>query len=374
MSIQSIASTGLLMAGLAAALHAQTTLKDAYKNIFRIGAAINQTQFNEQDARGGPIVSAQFNTISPENVLKWESVHPRLDGYNFEQADRYVAFGEKNHMFIVGHCLVWHSQVPQWVFQDDKGAPLDRDGLLKRMRDHIMTVVGRYKGRIQSWDVVNEALNEDGTLRQSPWMRIVGEDYIAKAFEYAHEADPQAELNYNDYSLENEAKRKGAVDLIRKLKDRGVPITAVGLQGHDTLDWPAVEEQDATIAAFQALGVKVCISELDVDVLPAANRQPTADISATAAGTANSNPYTAGLPDSVQQALAKRYAALFGVYLKHRDAVTRITFWGVTDGDSWKNNFPVRGRTNYPLLFDRAGKPKLAFDAVMQAVRGVTGR
>jgi endo-1,4-beta-xylanase len=209
------------MAGLAVAVHAQTTLKDAYKNIFRIGAAINQTQFNEQDARGGPIISAQFNTISPENVLKWESVHPRLDGYNFEQADRYVAFGEKNHMFIVGHCLVWHSQVPQWVFQDDKGAPLDRDGLLKRMREHIMTVAGRYKGRIHSWDVVNEALNDDGTLRQSPWMRIIGEDYIAKAFDYAHEADPQAELNYNDYSLENEAKRKGAVELIKKLKDRG---------------------------------------------------------------------------------------------------------------------------------------------------------
>ena len=374
MSIRSIASTGLLMAGLAVAVHAQTTLKDAYKNIFRIGAAINQTQFNEQDARGGPIISAQFNTISPENVLKWESVHPRLDGYNFEQADRYVAFGEKNHMFIVGHCLVWHSQVPQWVLQDDKGAPLDRDGLLKRMREHIMTVAGRYKGRIHSWDVVNEALNDDGTLRQSPWMRIIGEDYIAKAFDYAHEADPQAELNYNDYSLENEAKRKGAVELIKKLKDRGVPITAVGLQGHDNLDWPTVEQQDATIAAFQALGVKVCISELDVDVLPTANRQPSADVSATAAGTATSNPYTAGLPDSVQQALAKRYAALFGVYLKHRDAVTRVTFWGVTDGDSWKNNFPVRGRTNYPLLFDRAGKPMSAFDAVMQAARSVTAR
>jgi endo-1,4-beta-xylanase len=374
MSIRSIASTGLLMAGLAVAVHAQTTLKDAYKNIFRIGAAINQTQFNEQDARGGPIISAQFNTISPENVLKWESVHPRLDGYNFEQADRYVAFGEKNHMFIVGHCLVWHSQVPPWVFQDDKGAPLDRDGLLKRMREHIMTVAGRYKGRIHSWDVVNEALNDDGTLRQSPWMRIIGEDYIAKAFDYAHEADPQAELNYNDYSLENEAKRKGAVELIKKLKDRGVPITAVGLQGHDNLDWPTVEQQDATIAAFQALGVKVCISELDVDVLPTANRQPSADVSATAAGTATSNPYTAGLPDSVQQALAKRYAALFGVYLKHRDAVTRVTFWGVTDGDSWKNNFPVRGRTNYPLLFDRAGKPMPAFDAVMQAARSVTAR
>jgi endo-1,4-beta-xylanase len=364
-----VAIAAAALAALSLCAQAQTTLKDAYKNIFYIGSAVSQAQFNEQDARGNPIIAAQFNTISPENVLKWESVHPRPDGYNFAQADRYVAFGEKNRMFIVGHNLVWHSQVPQWVFQDGKGAPVDRDELLLRMHDHIMTVVGRYKGRIQSWDVVNEALNEDGTLRQSPWMRIIGDDYIAKAFQYAHEADPQAELNYNDYNLENEAKRKGALDLVKKLKDQGIFITAVGLQGHDNLNWPTVEQQDATIAAFKALGVKVAITELDVDVLPAAGRQPTADVSATAAGTANSNPYAGGLPDAVQQALAKRYADLFGVYLKYRDTVTRVTFWGVTDGDSWKNDFPVRGRTNYPLLFDRAGKPKPAFDAVVQAAR-----
>jgi endo-1,4-beta-xylanase len=372
MSIQSIARTGFLTATLALAANAQATLKDAYKGIFYIGSAVNQAQFNEQDARGDPIITSQFNTISPENVLKWDSVHPRPDVYNFEQADRYVAFGEKYRMWIVGHNLVWHSQVPQWVFQDENGAPLNRDALLKRMRDHIMTVAGRYKGRIDSWDVVNEALNEDGTLRQSQWLKIIGDDYIAKAFRYAHEADPHAELNYNDYNLENEAKRNGAVALVKRLKDQGIAIAAVGLQGHDNLDWPTVEQQDATIAAFKGLGVKVCITELDVDVLPAAGRQPTADVAATAAGAANSNPYAAGLPDSVQQALAKRYADLMGVYLKYRGTVTRVTFWGVTDGDSWKNNFPVRGRTNYPLLFDRAGKPKPAFHAAIQAARDAT--
>ena len=363
MSLKSI----VLVAALALTVNAQTTLKDAYKNFFYIGTAVSQPQFNEQDARGNPIIAAQFNTISPENVLKWESVHPRADGYTFAQADRYVAFGEKYHMWIVGHNLVWHSQTPQWVFQDSKGAPLDRDTLLLRMHDHIMTVVGRYKGRSQSWDVVNEALNEDGTLRQSQWLKIIGDDYIAKAFQYAHEADPQAQLNYNDYNLENEAKRNGAVALVKKLKEQGIPITAVGLQGHDNLEWPTVQQQDDTIAAFKALGVKVCISELDVDVLPAAGRAPSADVSATAAAAANSNPYANGLPDSVQQALAKRYADLFGVYLKYRGTVTRVTFWGVTDGDSWKNGFPVRGRTNYPLLFDRDGKPKPAFDAAIKA-------
>ena len=356
---------------LAAAAQAQTTptLKDAFRGIFRIGAAVNQAQFEERDTRGAPIIAAQFNTISPENVLKFEVVHPRLDAYNFEPGDRYVAFGEKNKMFIVGHCLVWHSQTPRWVFQDADGKPLTRDSLLERMHDHIHTVVGRYKGRIAGWDVVNEALNEDGTLRQSPWLKIIGDDYILKAFQFAHEADPQAELYYNDYSLENEAKRKGAVELIRKLKAAGAPITAVGLQGHDKMDWPTVEQQAATIEAFAALGVKVNITELDVDILPRTQRQNTADVSATAAATVNSNPYTGGLPDEVQRALAKRYADLFRVFVAHKDSITRITFWGVTDGDSWLNNFPTRGRTNYPLLFDRQGKPKPAFDAVIQTTR-----
>lgn len=360
----------IVLAAAAAAAQPATSLKDAFQGIFRIGAAINQAQFEERDARGVPIIAAQFNTISPENVLKWESVHPRLDGYNFEPADRYVAFGEKHKMFIIGHCLVWHSQVPRWVFQDEQGKPLTRDALLDRMHDHIRSVVGRYKGRIAGWDVVNEALNEDGTLRQSPWYQIIGEDYLVKAFQFAHEADPQAELYYNDYSLENEPKRKGAVELIRKLKAAGAAVTAIGLQGHDKLDWPTVRQQADTIEAFQALGIKVNITELDVDILPRTTRQNSADVSTTAAAAAGSNPYTEGLPEEMQRTLAARYAELFGVFVKYRAAITRITFWGVTDGDSWLNNFPTRGRTNYPLLFDRQGKAKPAFDAVVRTAGG----
>jgi endo-1,4-beta-xylanase len=363
MSAKSIAILGLLLAGVA---HAQpATLKDAFQGIFRIGAAVNQSQFEEKDARGDSVIAAQFNTISPENALKWESIHPRLDGYNFDPADHYVAFGEKNKMFIIGHCLVWHSQVPRWVFQDDKGAPLTRDAVLQRMHDHIQTVVGRYKGRIGGWDVVNEALNEDGTLRKSPWLTIIGDDFIAKAFQFAHEADPKAELYYNDYSLENEAKRKGAFELIKKLKAQAVPITAIGLQGHDKMDWPTAAQQADTIEAFASLGIKVNITELDVDVLPRTAPGNSADVSATSAGGAGSNPYAAGLPDAVQQALAQRYAELFKIFVKYRASITRITFWGVTDGDSWLNSFPIRGRTNYPLLFDREGKPKAAFTSVI---------
>lgn len=349
---------------------APVTLKEAYKGAFAIGAAVNAAQFTGQDARGTALVRAQFNSITPEDALKWATVHPRLDAYAFELPDKYVAFGKENHMLIVGHCLVWHNQIPADVFRDGQGNLVTREVLLQRMRDHIHTVVGRYKGKIKSWDVVNEALNDDGTLRQTLWMKIIGEDYIAKAFQFAHEADPQAELTYNDYSLENEAKRNGALALVKKLKADGVPITSVGLQGHDSLTWPSVEQQDATIGEFGKLGVKVVISELDIDVLPSATTQGSADVTTKVKADASLNPYLGGLPESVQQALAKRYAELFGVFLKHRDVVTRVTFWGVADGDSWKNDWPVRGRTNYPLLFDRNGQPKAAFDAVTRVPGG----
>ena len=259
-----------------------SALKDIFKSDFLIGAALNQNQFTERDTRGLPIITSQFNSITPENVLKWEWVHPQPGKYSFDGPDAYVAFGEKYHMFITGHTLIWHSQTPRWVFEDDQHNPVDRDTLLRRMRDHILTVVGRYKGRIKGWDVVNEAVNDDGSLRQSPWLKIIGEDYLVKAFQFAHEADPTVQLYYNDYSLENEPKRKGAIELIRKLKAAGIPIYAVGLQGHDKLDWPTTEQEDATIADFAKLGIKVNITELDIDVLPRANRSQGADVAMTA--------------------------------------------------------------------------------------------
>jgi endo-1,4-beta-xylanase len=362
----------LLVTGLPTTTPAQT-LKDAFKNHFRIGVALNPGHFTETDTVGAALVKQHFTAITPENDMKWERIHPRADaglaGYSFENADKYVEFGEKNGMFIIGHCLVWHSQTPRWVFQDAEGKPLDRAALLQRMRDHILTVVGRYKGRVRGWDVVNEALNEDGTMRKSQWFNIIGEDFIARAFEYAHEADPTAELYYNDYNLEYAAKRQGAVNLVKKLKEQGIRITAVGIQGHDHMDRPTIQEIEDTLNAFRDLKVKVVVTELDIDVLPAVTRQPTADISARGETTANSNPYTAGLPDDMQKALAKRYAEIFKVFLKHKDLITRVTFWGVTDRLSWLNDFPARGRTNYPLLFDREGKPKPAFDAVLQEAK-----
>ena len=345
------------------------TLKAAFAGSFLVGAAVDQHQFTEQDQRGAAIVKAQFNTITSENVLKWEQVHPRPGEFAFALPDKYVAFGERNGMFVVGHTLVWHQQTPRWVFEDANGDPASRDTLLARLHDHIQTVVGRYRGRVKGWDVVNEAVDEDGALRKTPWLSIIGEDYIERAFEFAQEADPGAELYYNDHSVENAPKRNGVIALIRKLQAAGIRVAAVGLQGHDTMTWPTVAQEDSTLAAVAALGVKVNITELDIDVLPAVTRSPTAEVTLSAAPAAGLDPYVGGLPDAVQRSLARRYADLFGVYMKHRDVIERVTFWGVTDGDSWLNSWPVRGRTSYPLLFDRAGRPKPAFDAVIRMAR-----
>ena len=347
---------------------APATLKDTFKDAFYVGVAVNLNQITGADAQGDALIVEQFNSITPENAMKWEVIHPRPDAFNFSLADKYVEFGQRHHMFIVGHNLCWHSQTPAWVFKDDRGNPLTRKALLRRLHNHIRTVVGRYKGKVQSWDVVNEALNEDGTMRQSQWQKIIGDDYVVKAFQYAHDADPAARLNYNDYNLENPAKRKGAIGLIKKLKTAGVPIAVVGSQAHLHLSTGTATDEEGAIEQLSAAGVKVAITELDIDVLPSSGSQ-TADVGVKVQENAKLNPYPDGLPEDIQQQLTKRYADLFAVFWKHRDAVNRVTFWGLTDKTSWLNNWPVRGRTSYPLLFDREGKAKPAFYAVLQAAQ-----
>jgi endo-1,4-beta-xylanase len=335
-------------------------LKDLVPPGWTIGAAINQNQSDGRDTAAVALVTRQFNTISPENLLKFQSLHPEPDRFTFDAADRYVAFGRDRGMAVIGHNLVWHSQTPRWVWDGPGGTRADRDTMLARMRTHISTVVGRYKGRIHGWDVVNEALNEDGTLRDSPWRQGIGDDYIARAFELAHEADPDAELYYNDYNLATRpAKRAGAIRIIKDLQQRGIRIDAVGEQGHWRIDTPAAAEIDQAITELRATGVKVMITELDVNLLPAAG-PPTPGQPASP----DSNPYANGLPEAMQQTLARYYADAFRVFLAHRDDITRVTFWGVSDGDSWLN----RGRMNHPLLWDRQRQPKPAFDEVVKVL------
>lgn len=343
-------------------------LKEIFKDDFYIGAALHPGYYTERDKAGVKLVKKHFNSITSENMMKWQNIHPEPEEYDFEAADKFVEFGETNDMFIIGHTLVWHSQTPDWVFRNESGDLLSREALLERMRDHIQTVVGRYKGRVHGWDVVNEAIEDgEGEMRESLWYQIIGEDYVAKAFEFANEADPEAELYYNDYSLNNPEKREGAYKLVKSIQEQGIRVTGIGMQGHYGLDYATMEELDDSITRFGELGI-VAITELDMDVLPSASDYQGADISAMANTEADEalNPYTEGLPDSVVQLQTRQYANFFRMFLKHREIINRVTFWGVTDRDSWKNNWPIPGRTNYTLIFDRERNPKPAFDAIIQ--------
>lgn len=363
-----LSALAIPFAGSAWGAKPATTLRGVYADDFLIGAALNTAQVDGRNAKAGEVAAKQFSSITPENETKWQSVHPEPDRYNFKGADAYVEFARKNDMKLIGHTLVWHSQTPGWVFQGDGGKPATREELLKRMRDHIHAVAGRYKGKIMGWDVVNEALSDGGPeiLRDSPWRRIIGDDFIDHAFRYAKEAAPDAELYYNDYGLENGRKRENCVKLLKGLLDRGVPITGVGTQSHFQLAHPPIAEVEKTIKDFSALGLKVMITELDVDVLPSRGNAGIADINRREQGDDSLNPYTKGLPDEVQTKLAQRYADLFEVYLRHRKSITRVTFWGLDDGTSWLNGFPIRGRTNHPLLIDRELKPKPAFFTLLR--------
>ena len=341
------------------------SLKDAFSDHFLIGTAVNRFQITGKDSLSATLIDKHFNSITAENCMKWKFIHPEPGRYDFTLADRFVELGEEKQMHMVGHTLVWHSQTPRWVFRDEEGNQVSRDTLLARMRDHIHTVVGRYRGKVDCWDVVNEALGDDGEIRKSLYYNIIGEDYVEKAFAFAREADPEATLIYNDYSLPDPARRAGVVKMVKELQSKGIRIDGIGMQGHYQLDYPDPEELAASIEAFSELGLKVMITEMEVNVLPQPGRYRGADVGTRFEMRKRLDPYTAGLPDSVQDALTERYRLYFEVFCEHSDAIERVTFWGVHDGVSWKNNWPVRGRTNYPLLFDRAGQPKPAYDAVI---------
>jgi endo-1,4-beta-xylanase len=343
-------------------------LKDVFKDDFYIGAALSLDQISGKEPEAMALAEKHFNTITPENILKWEEVHPEPNRYNFEAPDRYVAFGEKHKMHIIGHTLVWFHQTPDWVFQDTSGKPLGREALLERMKEHIFTVMGRYKGRIHGWDVVNEAITAEGQFRKSKWLELIGEDYVLKAFEFARQADPNAQLYYNEYDFEYRPKCEGVIRLIKNLQSKGVRVDGVGIQGHWFLDHPPIAEIESYIQALSQLGVKLMITEMDVSALPYYPVDAKAiDISSFDAETQKKhNPYPEVLPGPVQNALAKRYADLFALFRKHRDKFSRVTFWGIHDAQSWRNYLPIRGRTDYPMLFDRHCKPKPAFDAIVK--------
>ena len=344
---------------------AQTTLRQAAGERMLIGAAIGSRRLT--NPKLASLLGEQFSCITAENEMKPIMLQPEQGSFSFERADRIVAFAKAHNMQVIGHTLCWHAQSPWWLYYDNNGRPLPREAALANLKAHIETVVKHFKGKVKGWDVVNEAINDrpEPYLRNTPARRAIGDDYILKAFEFAHQADPDAELYYNDYDIELDGKRDRALRLVRQIKAAGLRIDAVGIQGHWKLESPSLAEIERGIRAFANEGVKVMITELDVDVLPR-KHGPGADIFAVE--SEGSDPYQAGLPDAVQQKLADRYGALFALFMRYPQ-VTRVTLWGVSDGDSWLNNFPVFGRTNYPMLFDRQLRPKPAFDAVIKALQ-----
>jgi len=337
-------------------------LSELYKNDFKIGTAISRHAFRRNDTELLNLINNEFNSVTPENMLKWSRVHPAEDEWRFELTDRFVEFGLKNNMHIVGHVLVWHSQVPRTVFQDENGGRVDKTTLMKRMENHIVQLVGRYKGKVDAWDVVNEAITSDG-WRKTPWYEIAGPEFMERAFHVAHETDPGCQLLYNDYNMDNPSRRELVVKIMKDYLKRGVPVNGIGMQGHVSLEDPDLNEFEKSIEVFASTGLRVHITELDVDVLPF-DWSRSAEISNQAEYRKEMNPYVEGLPPEIDKKLTKRYEDLFKLFLKHRDKIDRVTFWGTTDGESWKNNFPMHGRTNYPLLFDRKRKPKNAYFAV----------
>jgi len=336
----------------------EDTLKSALKDKFYLGTALNQSLITGTDTEGLRVLREHFSSIVAENCMKSIEIHPEEGTYNFDLPDRFVALGEQSGMFIVGHTLIWHSQLPAWFCVDEKGENVSPEILKDRMKGHISAVVSRYKGRIKGWDVVNEAILEDGSYRNSKFYEILGEEFIPLAFQYAQEADPDAELYYNDYNEWYPGKRQTVVRLIRTLKERGIRIDGIGLQGHLGMDGPSLTEYEQTILDYANEGVKVMITELDLSILPSPRRDVGADVATNFEYQKELNPYTEGVPEEAATAWDNRMFDFFRLFLKHSDKISRVTMWGIADGDSWKNNFPVRGRTDYPLLFDREHQPK----------------
>jgi endo-1,4-beta-xylanase len=350
-----------------------TVLKDAYKESFLIGTAVNDEIVSGADKASQDIVIHQFNTITLENGLKAALINPEPGVFNFGPADAFVAFGEKHKMFIIGHTLVWHNQTPAWFFTNASGNPNSKEEQIERLRNHIKTVAGRYAGKVHAWDVVNEVIDNDGSYRPTTWVNAFGNgDTLVKyAFKFASEFAPNTELYYNDFNAWRPAKRDGIVRLVKMLQQEGIRIDGVGMQGHWGLNYPKTDYIEAAIDAYAATGIKVMITELDVDVLPL-----TKEGQIIGQGMSDKqfqleefktffDPYSKGLPDSIQTLLTNRYEELFRIFYNKREKIERVTLWGVQDGMSWKNGYPIPDRTNYPLLWDRDRKPKPALKAVL---------
>jgi len=324
-------------------------LKDYYRDYFLIGVAVAPSSFSGSQSA---LILKHFGSLTAENVMKPALIHPAENRYSWDNADKIVNYAQANGLKMRGHTLLWHKQTPSWLFKDAAGNTVTKEVLLARLKDHITQVVSRYKGKVYAWDVVNEALDDDDTnfYRETDWYKICGEEYIAKAFQWAHEADPAALLFYNDYNTEFPGKRDKVYRLVKQLLDAGVPINGIGLQGHWNIVNPSEKELRDAIDIYSSLGLKLQITELDVSVYSSGQTDPA------------DNAFTA----EREQKQLEKYKMVFKVFRDYKDVITGITFWNVSDKSSWLDNFPVRGRKNYPLLFDQNLKPKKAYWEVVK--------
>ena len=328
-------------------------LKDYYKDYFPIGVAVSKRTLKGDDAR---LLLTEFNSITPENSMKMESLHPREDFYFWNDADSIVDFAQKHHLRIRGHNLCWHEQVPNWIFRDHAGNLVTKEILLKRLKDHINTVVKRYKGKIYAWDVLNEVIGDadDEFIRNSLWYQICGDEYIAKAFEYAHDADPDALLFYNDYNTERPIKRDKIYRLLKKLIDQKVPIHGIGLQAHWSIFEPSGEELRKAIELYSSLGLQIHITEFDMSIYPWEKER-----------RAKRPGENDQLTSELEQKQIKQYEKAFKIFRAYKNNITSVTFWNVSDRYTWLDSYPVPGRKNYPLLFDQKLQRKKAYQKVI---------
>lgn len=327
------------------------SLSDVYKKHFRIGAAVNPMTLHDQEA----FILKHFNSLTAENEMKFERLQPEEGHFTFTHADELIAIAQQNNKHVRGHTLVWHNQTPDWVFQQSNGEEADRQLLLERMKQHIFTVMERYKGKIGSWDVVNEAVSDSGTdlLRESKWRSIIGDDFIDKAFEYAHMADPDARLFYNDYNESHPEKREKIYSVAKGLVERGVPIHGIGLQAHWNLTEPSLDHIKQAIERYASLGLKLHITEMDVSAFSFEDKR--ADLTAPT--------------EEMTDKLTERYRSFFDLMTEYAAVIDSVTFWGVADNYTWLDDFPVKGRKNWPLLFDEHLQPKPSFWEVVEVGR-----
>ena len=366
-------SASLVSCGQKAPQH--DSLKEAYADCFKIGCAIDPFTISGRFPEAEELLLKHFNAITPGNHMKAEWVHPTPDKWNFDAADAFVEYGEKHDLWMLGHTLIWHNQTPDHYWFRENGEPKSREELIETMREHIETVAGRYNGRLDAWDVVNEIIGEDGEYRNLGWVKAFGGDgyeVVRNAFIFADRYAPDAELYYNDFNVWRPSHVDGIVTMVKKLQAEGIRIDGVGIQAHWGLNYPKTDYVEHAIDTLASLGVKVMITELDVDVLPLTKEGQIIGQSLTEPQFQLEefevflDPYKDGLPPEVEKQLNDRYEELFRIFYKHRDQIDRVTFWGLTDDRSWKNNYPVPRRTNYPQLFNRDYSAKDGLYAVLR--------